>query len=217
MPNTAAIEQLISQLKEVNMAANNLLAAKSFPDKPEDLVSAAERVSEALESTVVTSRNTLEMLRLNMEIPKPGAPALPYINISGAVRVIEYNWLHIKLNTLLPHCRFQTPLYLSDTITRLLDNYAANGRKIPYYENALLVIDEHCDIQSRTVFDPDNKGWKAVSNALKGRVFPDDDQFSLGVSLVSARSEKPACNIFVIGVFDAGEFFNMRSGGLLYW
>lgn len=211
------VEPLLSELKEVITAVKSLVTVNSYSDKPEDIVSSAEAVSEALEKAVVTSRNTLERLRLNMDIPKPGAPVLPYMNICGMVKIIDYNWLYIKLNALLPHCRFQTPQYLSDTIIRLLDNYAANGGTIPRYENALLVIDEHCDIQNRTVFDQDNKGWKAVSNALKGRVFPDDDQFSLGITLVSTQSEKAMCNIFVIGAEDAGEFFNMRAGGTLYW
>jgi hypothetical protein len=42
------------------------------------------------------------------------------------------------------------------------------------------VVDEHSSINCRRVFDQDNKGWKAIPNALKGRVIPNDDQYSLG-------------------------------------
>ncbi len=77
-------------------------------------------------------------------------------------------------------------------------------------------MDEHCSCESRTVFDQDNKGWKAVPNALKGRLFPDDDQFSLGIALLSTESEKAGCNIYVMPAEDAGEFFELRRDGLLF-
>lgn len=216
MSNTV-VELLLSQLSEVVAVTKNLVAANSFSAQADDFIIPVEKVNEALEKVAVESRNTLERLQPRAEFPKQSAPVLPYMSICGTVRIIEYNWLHIKLNTLLPHCRFQTPQYLSDTITRLLDNYAVNGGNIPRFENAMLIIDEHCDIESRAVFDCDNKGWKAVSNVLKSRLFPDDDQFHLGIALVSARAEKPSCNIFVIDASDTGAFFNTRSDGALYW
>ncbi len=95
--------------------------------------------------------------------------------INGSVEVNENGWLHITLNTLLPHCKYQTSPYLKDTIIRLLSNYQLNGGALPFYSAAMLVIDEHCNIDSRQVFDQDNKGWKAIPNALKGLVIADDD------------------------------------------
>lgn len=100
--------------------------------------------------------------------------ALPVI---GRVELLCEDWLHIRLNTLLPHCRFQTSGWLTDTIRRLLDEYEAQGKALPRYERALMVIDEHSAISGRHVFDQDNKGWKAVNNAVKGRLIPDDDQY----------------------------------------
>ena len=41
---------------------------------------------------------------------------------------------------------------------------------------AILIIDEHCDLKNHQVFDQDNKGWKAIPNALKGLLVEDDDQ-----------------------------------------
>lgn len=208
---------LISELDAANNAINHTkMICLSSADITE-IITSVEKVNGSLEKAVIATRNTLEKLRPNVTIPKPGAPVLPYINISGTVRVIEYNWLHIKLNTLLPHCRFQTPQYLSDTIIRLLDAYKVNNGTLPYYENAMLIIDEHCDIKSRTVYDQDNKGYKSISNALKGRLFSDDDQFSLGIALISTYDEKPSCNIFIIEASDAGNFFNMYYGRSLYW
>lgn len=175
-----------------------------------------ERLTAALERAVVLSRNTLELQRPCVEFLQGGKPVLPHTAIGGTIRLLNGRWLHIRLDTLLPHCRFQSPGYLADTITRLLDGFVENGRRLPYYKKALLVMDEHCSCESRTVYDQDNKGWKAVPNALKGRLFPDDDQFSLGTALLSAECESAECNIYLLPAGDEGEFFELRREGLLF-
>lgn len=175
-----------------------------------------ERLTAALERAVVLSRNTLECLRPGVEFLQGGKPVLPHTEVGGTVRLLNGRWVHIRLDTLLPHCRFQSPGYLADTITRLLDGFVENGRRLPYYKKALLVMDEHCSCENRTVYDQDNKGWKAVPNALKGRLFPDDDQFSLGIALLSTESEEMGCDIYVLPAEDAGEFFSQRQGGMLF-
>ena len=48
---------------------------------------------------------------------------------------------------------------------------------LPWYRHAFVVIAEHTDRKSGNVYDPDNREWKAVTNALKGVLFEDDDQF----------------------------------------
>ena len=68
-------------------------------------------------------------------------PTLPPLDIAGQVEVNEFGWLHIQLNTLLPHCRFAPPLWLSDTITQLLDQYEGRRGKLPLLDHALLVIE----------------------------------------------------------------------------
>ncbi len=182
----------------------------------ENAAAQLERLNAALEHAAVLSRNTLEQARPCAEFLQEGKPLAPRVDIGGTVRLLDGRWLHIRLDTLLPHCRYQVPVYLSDTITRLLDGFGQGGGKLPYYEKATLVIDEHCSRKTRTVFDQDNKGWKAVPNALKGRLFPDDDQFSLGIALLSTESEKAGCNIYVMPAEDAGEFFELRRDGLLF-
>jgi len=174
-----------------------------------------ESLNNALEKAVIISGNMLESRQSRGDFPKPGAPVLPYLDISGTIRLFECQWLHIRLNTLLPHCRFQTPAYISDTITRLLDRFAEQEDGLPYYGKAMLIIDEHCDLKSRNVFDQDNKGFKAIPNALKGRVFQDDDQFTLGIALVSTLDDTPACDIYVIPAEDAADFFALRAEGYL--
>ena len=94
----------------------------------------------------------------------------------------------------------------------LLDAYEACGGQLPHFKSALLVIEEYSDVDGRHIFDQDNKGWKAVSNAIKGRVIPDDDQYTLSVALLSTRSCQNVCHITVLDMKDAPDFFFARSG-----
>ena len=88
----------------------------------------------------------------------------------------------------------------------------ACGKRLPFYSRALLVIDEHTGIEGRHIFDQDNKGWKAVSNAIKGRLIPDDDQHTLAVTLLSTRTEgEERCHITLLPIEDAHDFFSAHS------
>ena len=160
---------------------------------------------------------TLELRRL-CEQYSPGVggyakkSVLSAMDVTGSVEEFGYGWLHITLNTLLPHCRYQSPTWLTDTVSRLLDGYEACGKKLPFYRRALLVIDEHTAIEGRHIFDQDNKGWKAVSNAIKGRLIPDDDQHTLAVALFSTKvTEQERCHITVLHQADAHDFFAAHS------
>ncbi|WP_417048255.1 hypothetical protein [Dysosmobacter welbionis] len=185
-----------------------------------------EKLQQTLEQTMENfERSTLELRRL-CEQYSPGVGGygnrarVPAREVTGYVEMLCEDWLHIRLNTLLPHCRFQPPGWLTDTIRRLLDHYETQGKILPRYKRALLVIDEHSSIGGRHVFDQDNKGWKAVSNALKGRVIEDDDQYTLNVALVSKMSKEAACHITLLEQRDAADFFSLRAGdhglGCLY-
>lgn len=178
-----------------------------------------KKLQRMLEKTSADFESAALKLRTLCEQYSPGKggysprPAAPFLEVSGLVEKLGIDWLHIQLNTLLPHCRYQTPAWLSDTIGRLLDDYESRGHPLPYYpDGALLVIDEHSSIDGRQVFDQDNKGWKAVSNALKGRVFADDDQYTLSLSLLSQRSSENVCHITVLPLRDASDFFAFHSG-----
>ena len=130
----------------------------------------APKFQKSLERTMeLFEQSTLELRQL-CERHMPGLgyygsrSQLPAVSVTGSVDLL-HGWLHIRLNTLLPHCRYQTPAWLSDTIRRLLDDYEQSGGVLPHLEQALLVIDEHSDVEGRHIFDQDNKGWKAVCNA----------------------------------------------------
>ena len=183
-------------------------------------VMSPEKLQKTLEQTADQfEQATLELRRL-CEQTTPGAggyarrPELKPLNVVGSVETfgLDSLWLHIKLNTLLPHCRYQTPGWLTDTIRRLLDGYEAAGNALPRFEHALLVIDEHSDVSGRHIFDQDNKGWKAVSNAIKGRLIPDDDQYTLSVALLSQKSSDNVCHISLLDLRDASDFFAGHSG-----
>ncbi len=179
---------------------------------PNKLQKTLEQTMEQFESA------TLELRRL-CERHSPGIGGyakkgvLRAMDVTGSVEEFGYGWLHITLNTLLPHCRYQSPNWLTDTISRLLDGYESCGKKLPFYQRALLVIDEHTAIEGRHIFDQDNKGWKAVSNAIKGRLIPDDDQHTLAVALLSTKiQEQEQCHITVLHQADAHDFFAAHSG-----
>lgn len=156
-------------------------------------------------------------LRVLCERYAPGAGSYPKLHLSsakpitGSVEMVHSCWLQITLNTLLPHCRYQPPLWLTDSILRLLDEYEMTGQKLLRYPRALLVIEEFCGIRGRRVFDQDNKGWKAVSNAVKGRLVPDDDQHCLSVALLSTLSEENVCRITLLPQENTAEFFSERQ------
>ena len=198
---------------EAYKTSGNLLALLDNRDAgPTEIGGALDKMAGQFESGAVMLRNLCEKNH-----PGPGRmgtkPTLPNIHISGKVEVSSYGWLHIELSALLPHSRYRTPQYLRDTITRLLDEYETRGRALPRFDDALLVIDEHCDVGSRKVYDQDNKGWKAIPNALKGRLIKDDDQFTLGIALISTRSRQTACNIYLLPRQDAADFFSLLYDG----
>lgn len=169
----------------------------------EDMTSFMERSTVALRCLCETHQP-----RLSYAGGKHPAPDLSPV---GSIESNGYGWLHITLNTLLPNCRYQTPLWIKDTLNRLLDQYEKREGPLPRFDQALLVIDEHCDIANRQVFDQDNKAWKSIPNALKGRVIPDDDQFTVGVCLISTRSAEQSCHIYLLPQHDAGDFFFLHS------
>lgn len=199
---------------EAYRTSGSLMALLENKDtEPNAVADALDKMAGQFEFGVIMLRNLCEK---NHPGYRPGAkgakPKAPKISLSGKAEVNHYGWLHIELSALLPNCRYQAPEYLRDTITRLLDEYENRGRPLPRYDDAMLIIDEHCDIDSRQVFDQDNKGWKAIPNVLKGRVIKDDDQFTLGVCLISTRSDETACHIYLIPREEIGDFFSMLYG-----
>ena len=205
----ARIQQLVGN---AFTATGGLVAlADGAQMQPARLRKALEQTIGSFEAATVELRQLCE--RYMPPAGNPGKkPAIPRREVTGSVELIEYHWLRIKINTLLPSAAYQTPVWLSDTIRRLLDEYESGGHSLPYYRDALMVIEERSDIEGRRVFDQDNKGFKAVSNAIKGRLIPDDDQYTLGVALLSTRSSENACHITLLDSADTADYFALRAG-----
>ena len=206
----ARMRYLVGQSYSVSESLVN----QSFRERP-----SPRALREDMETAVGQfERATVELRRICESYEAPvnaggKAPPIPAREITGSVETLDRNRLHIRVNTLLPSCRYRAAEWLSDTIRRLLDSYEQSGQSLPYYSRALMVIEERSDICGRRVFDQDNKGWKAVSNAIKGRLIPDDDQYTLGVALLSVRSAENACHIILMDADDAGDFFMSRGRG----
>lgn len=202
----------ISDLADFAVHAQKLLTnVHALTRAPEDLGALHLALAEA-EALAIGLRIFYESNpRPLAATTKPPAPIPNYTG--GRIEVNEYGWLHIELPMLLPHCRYETPPYLTDTLTKLLDGYG-RYQELPKFGQAMLVIDEWSDIKNRSVFDQDNKGWKAIPNVLKGRVIEDDDQYHLSIALLSKEAPTPACHIYVLPDEEADSYFTLRAMGI---
>ena len=158
---------------------------------------------DAMERGTITARTILENHCPQIDFEKGKATQNTANDIVGEVEITPEMWVHIKLNTLLPHCKYKTTPYLQDTISRLLKNYPGT---FPKYDKVFLAIIEHCNIQNRNAYDQDNKSWKQIPNALKGILFEDDDQFRLSLGLFSIFDDVPACHIYVMPIENVSSF-----------
>lgn len=129
---------------------------------------------------------------------------------SGSIDVIGNDWLYLRLETLLPSDKKPGQVKrVSNTITNLLDYFSGYTGYLPNYDRAFVVIVEHksTEDKDKASYDHDNKGYRAIPNALKGRVFSDDNQFVMSLGLFTAHNENdPHCDIYVIPIEDIAEF-----------
>ena len=205
------LEQIQRLTYDAYLSSGKLMALEDGGrTDPAKLAKTYDAVAAQLESSVVAVRNLCERNRPLVIPGFEGKTEQAPIRLAGRAEVNEHGWLHIELNALLPHCRRHAPKWLSDTIVRLLLECEVRGQRLPFFKKAMLILDEHCDIPSRRVYDQDNKGWKAVANALKGRLIEDDDQFTLSVSLLSTLSKAPACHIYLLPLAETGDFFALK-------
>lgn len=169
-------------------------------------------ILEKMESACIASRCVIEKYRIMKPFNENYKKEKIISNVVGSLEVTAEGWLHIKLNTLLPNCRYKTNKYIQDTLMRLLEEY---DKPLPMFERAFLAIVEYCDYDNREVFDQDNKSWKMIPNAIKGRVIKDDEQFRLDIGLFSKMSDTPACHIYVIPSTQVNDFTYYLSNDLL--
>jgi len=206
--------QYIQQLvHEAYISSGTIMALLSMPEDKVRFNSALDNTVHKFEAAVVEVRNLCERNRPRTE-RRFRKTAVREMAVAGSLHVTEMGWVHLELSALLPPCRHEAPRYLTDTVTRLLDGYELEYGTLPQFDHAMLVIDEHCSALNRQIYDQDNKGWKAVINRLKGRLFEDDDQFTLHLALLSTDAEQVSCHIYVLPQRQADDFFYMRHAGL---
>lgn len=129
----------------------------------------------------------------------------------GLIDFTGNGWLYIQLKTLLPSTRNNIgKKAIFDTITSLLDYHCGHYGSLPYFDKAFIGIIEHHKTGSKPIiFDHDNKSFQAVPNALKGRVFSDDNQFQMSLGLFSTmNSDIEYSEIYVLPMSDIGVFAN---------
>ena len=181
-----------------------------------------EKLQLTLEETAYFFESATLYLRALCETQMSGAggygrrDGLEFQLPSGHIEIAGAGWVHMQLDTLLPHCRYMPATWLTDTVRQLLTAYMQRTNFRLHFKQMLLVIDEHSDVDGRHVFDQDNKGWKAVSNALKGLVIDDDDQYHLSVHMMSSRSAENVCHISLVLPESADEFFQYHQKGIAY-
>lgn len=179
------------------------------PEKVNTLLDAA---MQQIETSCIEMRRLAEEIRPALPNRKSGYGNYHSKEIFGEITLLDNGWLDIRLEALLPHCKtVGGGQYVTDSITRLLNKFKADGGEIPVFEKAFLAIVEHCPMNAAATFDHDNKGFKAVINALKGRLFQDDDQFELSLGLFTVQDEDVCCHIYVTPYDEAGDFLYQLS------
>lgn len=165
-----------------------------------------------LENLCVKSRSALDTFKISGEVSDYCTPDKIVAEVAGSIEVTYEGWLHITLNTLLPSCKYRTNNYIGDTINRLIKHYDG---ELPYFENAFLAIVEYCNDENHNSLDNDNKGWKMIPNALKGRVILDDSQFVLSIGLFAKISDEVRCEIYVMSPEDGSIFMDLLTQNML--
>ena len=146
--------------------ASGQLAALDMPDcPPEALARTLESAAANLEQGAVTMRTLCESLWPAL-LTLGRRPSLPPLELAGRLEVNEFGWLHIQLETLRPHCRFERPLWLTDTITRLLDQYEIGlARKVVddlFWKD---LCDNYIEIAKERLYEPDIHGVEERKSA----------------------------------------------------
>ena len=167
-------------------------------DAPERSRTADETLCAA-ETAVLTARRAFGGM---LEKGKQGKP-----------KVTNEGWTVIRLDTLLQNVRRRTTGYIENSILELLKQWRGSGGVLPWYRHAFVVITEHTDRKGGNVYDPDNREWKAVTNALKGVLIEDDDQFTVSLILDTVPDGKGFTEIAVLPYHETAAYLAGRRFG----
>lgn len=174
----------------------------------------ADETLSAAELAVLAARRTFGSM---LEKPKQGGIAQRLVlrsnGITGTVSVSKQGWTVIRLDTLLQNARRRTTGYIENSLLELLKQWRGRGGVLPWYKHCFVAITEHSDLHLSNVYDPDNKEWKSVTNALKGLLFADDDQLTISLILDTVPDGKGYTEIVVLPHRDAGRYLSERVLG----
>lgn len=199
-------EKLIKSIQAVSRVSMTESSSEAVTDKR------LGDILDCIEDTCITARTVIDKYRVMKPFSENAKKEKTISEVVGGIEVTNQGWVHITLNTLLSNCRYKTNAYLQDTLIRLMEEC---DEPLPMFKKAFLAIVEYCDYDSREVFDQDNKAWKMIPNAIKGRVVEDDEQFSLDIGLFSKISATPSCHIYVVDESQLNDFIYYLSNDLL--
>ena len=203
---------LNSELKPIEHHLDNAMKALeilSGDAADERKASLLEVISIQFELAVIKLRQLTDtakpMCQTEVDLPTIQHKKEPY----GEIELTEQGWLHIKLHTLLPSNKsIKNSAYITDSLTRLIDNYKVYGDELPFFEKAFVAIVEDCNQHHIASYDHDNKAYSAVINTLKGRLFSDDNQFQMSLAMFTRVCDEVACHVYVIPETDAPELID---------
>ena len=166
-----------------------------------------------LEQSLETLENAVILLRRKMTIyPQRRTDPLftPTMqHVEETATIDASGWVRLWLSAPLVSSRRQPSGYIGNTILLLLKNLRDSGTTLPWFDRAAVVITD-CVARGRdNVFDPDNKDWKCVTNAMKGTLFEDDDGMTVTLLLRTEQREEKGCEITVLPVDDLLKFLTV--------
>lgn len=208
-------KQISDMQRHIDAASRSVNVLREGYRSPEKVNTLLDTTMQQIEISCLELRRLCESIRPRIPHLRQGTVCYHSKAIYGEVTLMETGWLHIRLNTLLPHYRaLGGTQYVADSITRLLNHFQSNGGCIPEFGKAFVAIIEHCNFESCGAYDHDNKSYQAVINALKGRLYPDDNQFEMSLGLFNVVDEEACCHIYILPDEEAGDFLYSRSSWL---
>lgn len=186
------------------------LELEKLPESYSKIPELAMDALAAAETAVLYARQCYEPLCPKGK-RKDSVVLLPDENVTGTVSLSKDGWLTLRLDTLLSNNRRPATGYLESSLIQMLKGYQKNKGPLPWYPRAFVVLTEHSSREGGNVYDPDNKEWKGVTNALKGAVFEDDDQFTVSLILDAVWDDKVYCEIIVLPYEDISLYFLRRG------
>ena len=213
MQKTEDIIKIQKHIRNAQKALDHIIINTVNADELNGML---EVVAVQYESAVLDVRRLCEKNKMPVKEAAPTTKTVHNKEIFGEVEILETGWVHIKLNTLLPNSKLiENSGYISDSIRRLLDGFRKSSSKLPFFNKAFVAVIERCNFEKRQVFDNDNKAVIPVINALKGNLFPDDNQYELSLGLFTELDNENCCHIYVMQENDAADFFYLRQEGNL--